>query len=264
MLHIITNYTLRSHVLCGEALKDVYADFRLKVLREVEWATWHSKMKVPGGKGWCIRKVDLPELLFELNKVAIPYYITEYVAPPKLKAASRPPTTSEQQMIRDQREEKASKPKKKGIVSAYNLFTKEMWADRAALIRELGEDGVKKLYVASSHIGRKWRETVDKSTWLAQAQALKSHQPAISAIPSSTSIPLDSYEYRWVMWKQEQPHRGYEYEYFEHVSDDVRVSSWKGYRFLVYDGAGEPLVISIPLSADAHRDEIFKYAWENQ
>jgi len=199
MLHIITNYTLRSHVLCGEALKDVYADFRLKVLREVEWATWHTKMKVPGGKGWCIRKNNLPELLSELNKVSIPHHITEYVAPPKLKASPRPPTASEQRMIRERREDK---PNKKGVVSAYNLFTKAMWADRAGLIRELGEDGAKKIYVVSSvssYIGRKWRETVDKSTWLAQAQALKSNnlqQPAISDIPSNPSVPLDSYESR--------------------------------------------------------------------
>jgi len=78
MLKIITNYTPRSHVLCGEALKDVYADFRLRVLRTVEWATWHSRMKIDGSKGWCIRKDNLQDLTKELECAGIRYEIEEF------------------------------------------------------------------------------------------------------------------------------------------------------------------------------------------
>lgn len=83
-VQIILNHTPRSHVLLGEALKDTYADFRIKVLREVEWATWHTRLRLTeatGGtnnKGWCIRKANLPDLENELAKYCIPYESVEY------------------------------------------------------------------------------------------------------------------------------------------------------------------------------------------
>ena len=139
-LQIITDYTPRSHVLCGIALKDVYANFRVTILREVEWATWHVKMKIPGGKGWCIRKSNLPDLERELRNASISYEITEYVRP-----------------IRQERPRKTRTPKIKGVTSAYNFYTKEMWADKEELVKTLGTDS-KNPGIVSSYIARRWKE----------------------------------------------------------------------------------------------------------
>ena len=75
MLTIITDYTRRSHLLCGEALKDQYADFRMNVLRPAEWASWHPKLVSahPFAKGWCIKKENLKELESELCSRQITY-----------------------------------------------------------------------------------------------------------------------------------------------------------------------------------------------
>jgi len=72
---IILNYTNASHVLCGDALKDVYADFRMKVLRPAEWASWHSHLIAasPFTKGWCIKKANLGTLETALLTHNIPY-----------------------------------------------------------------------------------------------------------------------------------------------------------------------------------------------
>src|SRR5665213_2562879 len=82
-VQIITNYTPASHILCGEALKETYANFRIEVLREVDWATWHGKLKrLPGGKGWCIRKAHLLNLTSALDQYSIPYTISEFIPAP--------------------------------------------------------------------------------------------------------------------------------------------------------------------------------------
>ena len=80
-LRIILDYTPRSHILCGEDLKEKYADFRINILRVVEWATWHTRMKVPGGKGWCIRKENLLDLEAHLQMAGIPYEKIPWVPP---------------------------------------------------------------------------------------------------------------------------------------------------------------------------------------
>ncbi len=95
-LRIILDYTPRSHILCGEDLKEKYADFRINVLRVVEWATWHTRMKVPGGKGWCIRKENLPDLEAQLQTAAIPYEKISYVPPTSTDAVTEPVEMSDQ------------------------------------------------------------------------------------------------------------------------------------------------------------------------
>jgi hypothetical protein len=92
-VQIVTNYTPASHILCGIALKETYANFRISVLREVEWATWHGKLKrFPGGKGWCIRKAHLLNLTSALDQYSIPYTISEFIPAPVIV----PPTMAVQ------------------------------------------------------------------------------------------------------------------------------------------------------------------------
>lgn len=146
MLRIVTNYTPRSHVLCGEALKDVYAAFRLEVLRVEEWSTWHPKMApIPGGKGWCIRKANFDDLVTKLNARGIPFEIVEYTGPfPKKKQNNQ-------------------KKQPKGYKNAYSFFAKDKWAEaRSRLPFELQKDMGK----ISKEVAKMWKEvvTVSKDT----------------------------------------------------------------------------------------------------
>lgn len=133
---VFTDYTKNSHVLCGLELKDKYADFRINVLRNADYATWHPKLRVPDGKGWCIRKADLPTLETELRRASIPYEIRQYILPHLPLVC---------------------------IPSAYNLFTKKMWADRDSLVKALGEN-VKNPVVVNKYIAAKWKETKRPAT----------------------------------------------------------------------------------------------------
>lgn len=69
------DYTKASHVLTGEALKDVYVNFRLEILRVVPWATWHGRLTRDPAftKGWNIKKEFLPLLEETLTKYGIPF-----------------------------------------------------------------------------------------------------------------------------------------------------------------------------------------------
>lgn len=74
-LTIYLDYTNKSHILAGEALKDVYQDFRMTVLREADWATWkpHLVRSPEITKGWAIKKDFLRKLEILLAKANIPY-----------------------------------------------------------------------------------------------------------------------------------------------------------------------------------------------
>lgn len=80
-VHIWTDFTSSSHLLCGDALKTVYSNFRLTVLRQAEWATWHSNLRGPFPKGWCIRKGDLPTLQESLRAHQIPFVVLAHPDP---------------------------------------------------------------------------------------------------------------------------------------------------------------------------------------
>lgn len=89
---IITNYTEVSHVLCGDPLKDTFADFRITILRPAEWATWHSHLvaATPFTKGWCIKKENLLDLENALRYHKIPYDIREASRQRKSSKSSKP------------------------------------------------------------------------------------------------------------------------------------------------------------------------------
>ena len=74
-LIIHLNYSKNSHILSGVALKDVYSDFRINVLREANWAHWHAILtRDPSvAKGWTIKKDFLAECENQLIKFGIPY-----------------------------------------------------------------------------------------------------------------------------------------------------------------------------------------------
>lgn len=86
---IYLDYTKDSHILTGLALKDIYIDFRLKVLREVEWATWKGKLVHDPrfNKGWTIKKENLKDLIQKLDEYSIPYIMEE-----KLEEKKKPYT----------------------------------------------------------------------------------------------------------------------------------------------------------------------------
>ncbi len=76
VVSIYLNYSPASHILNGIAIRDVYVDFRMNVLRKVDWAVWKGKLvKYPNvlTKGWTIRKNNLDELYEVLKKYEIPY-----------------------------------------------------------------------------------------------------------------------------------------------------------------------------------------------
>ena len=217
-LRIITNYTQKSHVLCGSSLKDTYADFRVKILREAEWATWHPRLKVPDGKGWCIRQKNLVDLETELKNAAIPYDLVEHI-----------PLSPKPEL----------KPKKKLGPSAYNLFTKEMWANREEMISVIGQD-IKNPGLVSKYIAQKWKNVnIGHTKWHALAEQLRAGET--------------SYEEKWTRWQGDRTitKRGFEMELFGDYT-----------RFLVFEPDSDDLTITIRSPPGTQREEIFKKAWE--
>jgi hypothetical protein len=85
---ITLNYSKASHLLHGLTIRDTYIDFRIKVLREVGWATWHGRLTRYQclSKGWCIKKANYADLITALGEYGVPYVVkdaSEYATIPK-------------------------------------------------------------------------------------------------------------------------------------------------------------------------------------
>lgn len=284
MLKIVTNYTPRSHVLCGEALKDVYASFRLEVLRVEEWSTWHPKMApIPGGKGWCIRKANFDDLVAKLAKYEIPYEVVEY---------SGPSNTTK----------KREKKQKKGPKNAYAFFAKEKWTEARD---HLPIEYQKNMSKISKEVSKMWKEVVaiSKDTqWHQQALREKTEfqtkyplikpdviretfdKPTVenSTYTEDTSLKLEtepkhpmedseeeeteeeeegSYKEIWSLY----PH---EVESFPFCGAEESGKGYNLWRFMFEKSSrhdeqkGYRNVLSFKLACDAIEEEMYKKAWE--
>lgn len=74
-LCIFTDYSQLSHVLCGDGLREEYKNFRITILRNADWASWHHKLvrAAPYTCGWSVRKDKLVNLKNALVEYGIPF-----------------------------------------------------------------------------------------------------------------------------------------------------------------------------------------------
>lgn len=242
-LTIMKDYSARSHILCGIALKETYADYRIKVLRESEWATWHPKLKVPDGKGWCIKKENLSDLEESLRKYQIPYSIVD--CPPREKKDP----------------ESHKKRKQKQPPTAYNLFYMNVCSTDQTVGSLGGNIGS-----ISKYIALKWKnlDQQSKEEWKQKASRLVPPSVAVppsGAVPPSVAVPSqpktlnservdgEPYSKSWDRWLSSDPHRHFEIEDFGDA-----------YRYIVYDtSVGVTATLTLRPAKD---EDVFKLAWE--
>lgn len=210
-LVIFTDFTPASHLLFGEALKNEYADFRIRVLRGSEWASWHSRLSGPYPKGWCIRKANLEELVAALKASDIPFEMKEHPRAHSKVSSSKPSLHPSFKVmickaIREQKDHKGSSRVaiKKYILANYHVSEKIMASHFNYYLKRLVTKGYLKPVYGNACFSSRFKVTDKLSSETKTRKRPKNTTPVLPV--GSIDNPKDTeYIQKWVEWAKQAP-----------------------------------------------------------